>query len=180
MEDLSKENNLSIGNNSNSLNNPNSSNNSNSHSNTNNLNNNPEKNKGFITFGGSKKEPPSPEIIKLSSSLSDISRRLRVLEERYSNIRRKIQVTERNMLSIQRNLIHEIKATDSQVLDLQKIASNLDEKINQINSELINFSRSEDLKIISRYLDFWEPVNFITKTEAEKLIKEIIEENRKI
>jgi seryl-tRNA synthetase len=146
--------------------------------------NNPQEklkeNKGFITFGSSKKEEPSPEFIKLNVSLSDLSRRLRVLEERYSNVRRKIQVTEKNMLLIQKNLIREIKATDTQVTEIQKISGNLSDKIKQISSELSNFSRSEDVKIISRYLDFWEPIGFITKTEAEKLVRDIIEENRKI
>jgi predicted nucleic acid-binding Zn-ribbon protein len=141
---------------------------------------NKQENKGFITFGSSKKDEPSPEIIKLNSSISELSRRIRVLEERYSNIRKKIQVTEHNMLSIQRNLIREIKATDSQVLDLQKNILNLDEKMKQISRELVNFSPAEELKIISRYLDFWEPVGFITKREAEKLVRDIIEENRKI
>ena len=139
-----------------------------------------KENKGFITFGSPKKVEPSPEEVKLNSLISEVNRRLRVLEERYSNLRRKVQVAERNMLSIQRKIIHEVKATDSQLIDLQKNANNLDNKIKQIRSELTNFSSAEDLKIISRYLDFWQPVGFITKTEAEKLVRDIIEENRKI
>jgi predicted nucleic acid-binding Zn-ribbon protein len=139
-----------------------------------------DQNKGFITFGSPKKEEPSPEFIKLNSSISEMGRKLRVLEERYSNLRRKIQVTERNMLSIQRNIINEIKATDAQVLELQKMINGLDDKMKQIMSELNNFSPSNELKIISRYLDFWQPVGFITRREAEKLVRDIIEENRKI
>ena len=139
-----------------------------------------KENKGFISFGAPKKEEVPPEIIKLNSLISELSRRLRVLEERYSNLRRKVQVTERNMLSIQRKIIHEVKATDSQILELKKNTTNLDNKIKQIRSELTNFSSAEDLKVISRYLDFWQPVGFITKSEAEKLVRDIIEENRKI
>jgi predicted phage-related endonuclease len=139
-----------------------------------------KKNKGFISFKNQKKEEPSAEFTKLNNYMSELSRRTRVLEERYSNIRRKIQVTESNMLSIQKNTIHEIKATDSQVLELQRTITQLDDKIKQINNELKNFSSSNELKIISRYLDFWQPIGFITKKEAEKLVREIIEENRKI
>lgn len=145
--------------------------------------NNPPKKKekkGFIKIGSTKKEETPPEVIKLNTLISDLNRRLRVLEERHSTIRKKMQVTEQNMLLIQRKLVNEIKTTDSEVLQLEKSASNIQDKIKQIQNELSNFSPSEDLKIISRYLDFWQPVGFITKREAEKLVRDIIEENRKI
>ena len=52
--------------------------------------------------------------------------------------------------------------------------------VKQIIREIKNFANVDEVKVLKRYLDFWQPINYITKEEAEKLVKEAIEENRKI
>ena len=52
--------------------------------------------------------------------LTSVSRRLRVLEERYSNLDRRIQMSEQNMLNNHRSLNTELKTTASDVSDLKK------------------------------------------------------------
>lgn len=136
----------------------------------------PEHHQKTITFGNSKKQGPPPEVIKLNSRIGEIGRKIRILEDRYSNVRRKTQVTDRNMLSIQKNTNREIKAMDEQVLDLQKEISDLDEKLRQILREIGNFAKSEDIKVLARYLDFWQPVGFVTKKDVEQVVRRILEE----
>lgn len=130
--------------------------------------------------GGSKKKGPSPEVKKLTTEVGEVGRKVRILEERYSNIRRKAQMTEHNMLNIQKNLNKEMKNLDKQVGDLHKKILDVEKKMDQMLREINNFAKSEDLKILEKYVEFWEPLNFITREQAEKLIRDIIEENRKI
>ena len=42
---------------------------------------------------------PDTVLVNFNNQINDVSRRLRILEERYTNIRRKGQVVEQNMLS---------------------------------------------------------------------------------
>lgn len=139
-----------------------------------------KKHEPLITFGSQKPKGPPQEIINLTSQLGELGRKIRILEDRYSNVRRKTQVTDQNMLQIQKNLNHEIKVIDDQILELQKLINKLDEKLKQILRELKNFADLDELKVLRRYVDFWKPVGFVTKSEAERLVRDIIEENRKI
>lgn len=132
-----------------------------------------------ITIGAPKHQGPSPEVLHLNSQISEISRRIRILEERYSNLRRKTQVTDQNMLSIQKTLTREIKTIDDQLNDLQKSINELKEKMAQILRETKNFALGEDISILKRYLDFWQPLNFLTKDEAEQLIEDMINKKNK-
>lgn len=134
----------------------------------------------MISFGSPKKHEPSPEIIHMTSQVGELGRRIRILEDRYSNLRRKTQITDQNMLTIQKKINREIKTIDNQLIEVQKGVSQLDEKMKQILREIQNFAKSDDVKVLKRYLDFWQPVGFITKSEAENLVRDIIEENRKI
>jgi predicted RNase H-like nuclease (RuvC/YqgF family) len=136
----------------------------------------PEHHQKTITFGAPKKQGPPPEVIKLNLKVGEIGRKIRILEDRYSNVRRKTQVTDRNMLNIQKNINREIKTMDEQVLDLQKEISELDEKLRQILREIGNFAKSEDIKVLKRYLDFWEPVGFVTKSDVEQVVRRLLEE----
>lgn len=134
----------------------------------------------MISFGSPKKHEPSPEIVHMTSQVGELGRRIRILEDRYSNLRRKTQITDQNMLIIQKKINREIKTIDNQLIEVQKEISQLDEKMKQILREIQNFAKSDDIKVLKRYLDFWQPVGFITKSEAENLVRDIIEENRKI
>ncbi|MGM5484300.1 MAG: hypothetical protein ACQEP1_00305 [Nanobdellota archaeon] len=134
-----------------------------------------------ITFGAPKKpKGPSPEVKKLTSEVGEVGRKVRILEERYSNIRRKSQLTEHNMLTIQKNLNKEVKQVNNEIKEVQKTAKELKEKMDQILREINNFASSDEVKALDAYVNFWNPVEFMTRKEAEKLVRDIIEENRKI
>ena len=132
-----------------------------------------QENKGQQHQGLFQQKPqgPSPEILELNSQISEVSRRIRILEDRYSNLRRKAQVTDQNMLTIEKNIKREIKTVDSQLNTMQKSINELDEKMKQILREVNNFASSEEIKILKRYLEFWQPVNFVTKKEAEMMVE---------
>ena len=50
------------------------------------------------------------------------------------------------------------------------------EKMKMIIKELKLCSKSEDLTVLKKYIDLWDPVRFVTQNEVEKIIEEKIEE----
>ena len=127
-----------------------------------------------------KQAAPDPRLAQTMSEIGEAGRRLRILEERYSNIRKKTQVTDQNMLMIQKNLTREIKTIDEQLNDLQRSLDNMNSEIRQIFQEIRNFAKSEDLNVLKRYLDMWQPLKFLTKKEAENIVREMLLKNRNI
>ena len=51
-----------------------------------------------------KEKPLDPRVIFLLNEVSNISAKLRLLEERYANLRKKTQVTDQNMLESNRKI----------------------------------------------------------------------------
>ena len=39
--------------------------------------------------------------------------------------------------------------------------------------------KKNDVKVIQKYMKFWEPLKFVTHNEIETLVKEIIQQSKK-
>ena len=46
------------------------------------------------------------------------------------------------------------------------------DKLSKLSEEVSQAVSKADLNVISKYLDYWQPLDFITRAEAEKLIRE--------
>lgn len=137
-----------------------------------------EKKPGGGLFGRHEAAAPVAGTSELYSQLTNVERRLRILEERYENLRRKTQVSEQNMLGIHKETDKEIKTTTSDLLELRRDLEDLKSKARIIVKELKECAKKEDIDVVKKYLEMWEPVNFITRNEAKKIIKELIDEQK--
>ena len=115
---------------------------------------------------------------EFSNQMSNLNQRLRILEERYTNLQRKTQVTDQNLLSNNRKFNQEIKTINSDINEIKASISEIDEKLRQIIKELQASARKEDMDILKRYIDLWDPSNFITRAEVEKIMNELKEESK--
>lgn len=104
----------------------------------------------------------------------DVMRRLRQIEERYNSLRKTIQVNEQNMLKQSKKSNTELKAMDSDILEIKKHVRNMGEEIKLIIREMANSVKQEDVKVIEKYMEFWQPLNFVTHNELQKEIRKNI------
>lgn len=112
------------------------------------------------------------ELNQISLILSDLDRRVRILEERYSNIRKKIQLTDQNIIESERNFVKEIKSLNDDALKIKKKVNDLTEKINILNDELNQSAKIKDIKVLEKYLDLWNPKIFVTRKELKEYLKQ--------
>ncbi|NTV22893.1 MAG: hypothetical protein HGA85_00770 [Nanoarchaeota archaeon] len=107
-----------------------------------------------------------------SKQLDDVMRRLRLLEDRYSSIRKKSQFIEQNLLKDTKDVFEEIRVLHTDLSDLRLQFSELSEKMGKLNEEVAGSVSKTELDVVAKYLDFWQPLNFITREEAVKMIEE--------
>lgn len=119
------------------------------------------------------------ELGALSDSVNDLSRRLRVIEERYTGLRKKSMMTEQHMLSNHKRVSTEVKTLTSDINEIRKQIDDLNDHMLQIIKELEKSARKEDVKVLERYLYFWKPINFVTRQEAVRIVNEILEEKER-
>ncbi|MBU0461213.1 MAG: hypothetical protein KJ574_01365 [Nanoarchaeota archaeon] len=132
---------------------------------------------GFTLFGGGapKKKEEEANIAEFVGELNNIARRLRVIEERYLGLRSKTQVTDQNMLSSNKKLMTEIKTNQAQLDDFRKEMDDLKEKFKIMIQEIKECAKRNDVQILSKYINMWEPINFVTRNEMMKLVKDNVE-----
>ena len=121
-----------------------------------------------------KMAPAVSGVNELLKHFSDVSRTLRILEERYINLRRKTQVTDQNMLSINKNITREIKTINSEVDELRRSLEKIKQDVKLIQNDLSICASASDVNVIKKYLNFWEPLNFVTEAQVRDIVRGIL------
>ncbi|MBI1970909.1 hypothetical protein HYS47_04120 [Candidatus Woesearchaeota archaeon] len=111
-------------------------------------------------------------LTDLSNQVINSSRRLRILEERYINLRKKTTVTDSTMLKHYQDIARNLQLINGDILDLQKAVTDIKDKMRLMIREVKNCATAEDLTTLQRYLDFWDPVKFVTYEEVKKIVQE--------
>jgi uncharacterized coiled-coil protein SlyX len=129
----------------------------------------PEKKGGLFSR---KKEETGPTIPDLLDQINLLGRRLRLLESRSTDLNRRIQSSETSTLNERKRFITEIKTINSDIVELKKIIEEIRHKMDLVVNDLKNFASKDELAVIKKYIEFWEPLNFVTRNEVEKIIEE--------
>ena len=129
--------------------------------------------------GNSKKEgglfkhdKDETDVTPISKELESTISRLRVLEERYTNVQMELRVTEENMIRRNKKTTTDIKTL---TLDINELRNEIDEiknKVLMVIKEIQGLAKNEDVKVLQKYIDMWEPMNFVTHKEVEEIINE--------
>lgn len=122
---------------------------------------------------------PGELNIKLSDEIGSLSRRIRMLEDRYGNIRKQAIVTDQNMMEDSKNIQTQLNILVDDVNAVRKQVKDVFEKLSMFSAELEHTAKRSELNTMNRYLDMWEPLNFVTRKQAEQMIQEAIEEYKK-
>lgn len=117
---------------------------------------------------------PSSEATGIISQVNSVNTRLRLLEERFTNLRRKTQLTEQNMLNNRKKSSTEFKTISGEINDLKHTLREINENITQIVDELPRFAKKDELKTLTTYVNLWDMSRFMSREEAERLIKRCI------
>ena len=129
-----------------------------------------QKQQGTGFFG--KKALQQDNTAEFSSQVTSLTDRLKILEEHYNNLRRKTQLTDQTVLSNQKKAIAEIKNINIEVTEIRREVSDIKDKIKLIIKELQACTKNEDFEVLKKYIDMWEPVNFVTRNELQKILDE--------
>ena len=74
--------------------------------------------------------------------------------------------------------IGEIRAKGDEALFGGKTTDEMKQKFDLIGSELSDTAKRQDVIVLEKYINLWEPLNFVTRNEVEKLINSIVESKK--
>jgi len=94
----------------------------------------------------------------IMAELSKINRRLTLIENRFSNLSDQV-----NLIENSRNEKHEasgknVSNMDLSLKELKDRVNNFELEIKKFNGIISNFASKQDVKILERYINFWNPI----------------------
>ena len=114
----------------------------------------------------------------IAEELNSINARLRMLEDRYTTLQRKSQVTEQNLIVSNRREDVELKALHSELMEIKKEFAEIKDRVKMFVNELRTTAKKEEVDVLKKYIALWEPVNFVTAHQAEQMINDAVAELR--
>ncbi|MBI4152997.1 hypothetical protein HY497_00605 [Candidatus Woesearchaeota archaeon] len=109
---------------------------------------------------------------------SMLNTRIRVLEEKASNLNRKIELLESNVVKGNKKRNETLRAFDNDLLEMKRDLTSVKQKIDLIVRELKLTAGKDELNIVKRYLDLWNLARFVTRDEIEQIVEEKVSEGR--
>jgi len=113
-------------------------------------------------------EPPSLP----HADITVLSTRLRVSEERYTDLRRKIQLIEQNMLAHHKKNQTELKTLQNDILEMKRSLRETQDRLVMAIKEIQLTARKEDVDVMRRYVEMWDPIRFVSMEQVEKIVDE--------
>lgn len=123
-------------------------------------------------FEPENKKPEDAAIQATSLKTSDLSRKLRMMEDRYSRIKKKTEFNESSLIDTEKEFSKELKILVDDINSLKQEFLDLNENIDILKEELSTAVSRHEFRSLQKYVDYWDPFTFLTEKDLEKYIKE--------
>ncbi|RLE39356.1 hypothetical protein DRJ17_01385 [Candidatus Woesearchaeota archaeon] len=121
------------------------------------------------------KKNPQPQP-NFRNDILDLTRRMRMIEEQYSNLRRRMQLFEQSTIQNDKKLHENLRLTNADIEDIKQELHDIKQNIHLLIKEIENTVRLDDYKVLQRYIEMWQPVKFVTHDEVLKIIDEKLQQ----
>ena len=109
--------------------------------------------------------------------ISSLATSMRVVEDRYNTLRKKLQMTDDELIEAQQSFEKERKVLDEQILECKERIRELESEVKEMKEEISKAVHRRDFRYLKKYVDYWDPSRFITRDEAQSLLDENTTEN---
>ena len=123
-------------------------------------------------FGSKKEEKKDPNAAGGGFDLSKIYVWIRGIESKVNNIRRELDIIKQDTNQKQDKINKEIKTVREDVLELKREREKINQKMDLIIKELKLTAGKEELMTLKKYIDYWNPMNFVTQRDVERVVEE--------
>jgi len=124
-------------------------------------------NKKIVTSG------PDQRVLE---NMSEINRRLKLLETSLRTLRSKVETLEKNQIENNKDNRRDIRTLEQENDEIHTNMREVKDHVKLIATEMQNAAKEEDLKVIKNYLNLWNPVKFTSQNQVKKIAKDVFEE----
>ena len=121
------------------------------------------------TMAEKKPEPvakPDPQYQKVFTLL-------KALEQKVNNLNREVELIKGEYIRKLSEMKKDLRNVDDQMIDTKATVSKLDQKMGLVIQELKSFADKREMDVLRKYLEYVNPMQFVTQDQFDKLREEI-------
>jgi predicted nucleic acid-binding Zn-ribbon protein len=106
-------------------------------------------------------------------SISDVNRKMRMMEERIDNMRNHIELLENNIIEMNKSVSEELETFNKTFQELRNQMQENLEKFSRLSENINNLASKESVRVMEKYIELLNPMTLVTRDEVEDIIKEV-------
>jgi chromosome segregation ATPase len=125
-----------------------------------------------------KKLSPELETFEknFSAIVSDINARVKLLEQRVENLRGHLEVLDSSLIEKYKAVISELRDAEDGMRSLRADIDYLKDLVERVAKRMEALASKEEVKVLERYVELWQPLQFVTRAEVKALVQSILKE----
>lgn len=104
--------------------------------------------------------------------VSDINNKLRSLESKNNMISEHLLTVNQNSMEEYRRIGKEIELINDDIRKIKEDLFSLKQAIKGFLGEVDFFAKKTDIKVLEKYINLWNPLEFVREEEIEKIVEE--------
>ena len=103
--------------------------------------------------------------------LIDVASRVRTVEGQYNMLRDRVLIVNNNMIGQYKKKNSEMNELNKDIKEVKEEIFKLKEAIRHLLSDVEQFARKDQVTVLEKYINLWNPMKFVTQTEVIRLIE---------
>ena len=98
---------------------------------------------------------------------------LKALEQKVNNLNREVELIKGEYIRKLSEMKKDMRNVDDQMIDTKATVSKLDQKMGLVIQELKSFADKREMDVLRKYLEYVNPMQFVTQDQLDNLREEI-------
>ncbi|MBU1112205.1 MAG: hypothetical protein ABIG93_00505 [archaeon] len=97
---------------------------------------------------------------------------VKALESKINNLNREFALVKNDLIKRNNDLKKDMKNLDKEVFDLRGQMEESTKKIDLVIKELKQTAGNEEVQVLKKYIEFWNPMNFVTQKDLDRFFEQ--------
>ncbi len=102
----------------------------------------------------------------------DLGSRLRTTEGKYNLLRDRVLLINQNMIEEWKKVSSELHILNDEIKEVKVDLYRIKETMKHLLQEIERYARKEDVKVLEKYINLWNPMKFMTETDVKKMLEQ--------
>ncbi len=103
--------------------------------------------------------------------LLELASRVRSIEGQYNMLRDRTLLVNQNLVTSHKKVRGELQSLSEDISQLKHDIFAIKETMRHLVGELQQFARTEDVKVLEKYINLWNPMRFVTEDDVKKMME---------